>query len=297
MRPPLARRDALAGAALLALALAPAIAQDLVRQEDAVVALFSLRTDLEVDAKLLVRLEERHDASVRDRDEAAKRVVRLYADLDALIAQHRAAARSRPGSVQGPQDGEGGGETAASGRTPEAIETEIGEKERELLAAERAEAAARDEGRRLREEMRLLSVRMDLLTQHIATLIAGLPSPRDQVTGIWDLAMMPGGEKGVFALFQSGTIVTGQYVLDGPFRGSLDGTLVDRKILLHRIDSRLGRSMDFSGFLSADGEAIRGTWENYDLSNGQPRTGSWSARRRKARPAEHEGAARDERGP
>ncbi|HET6372559.1 MAG TPA: hypothetical protein VFG76_04590, partial [Candidatus Polarisedimenticolia bacterium] len=71
--------------------------------------------------------------------------------------------------------------------------------------------------------------------------------------------------------------------LDGPFQGSLDGTLVDRKILLHRIDSRLGRSMDFSGFLSPDGQAIKGTWENYDLSNGQTRNGSWSARRRQPR--------------
>lgn len=165
------------------------------------------------------------------------------------------------------------------------------------MAGERLETSLREEGRRLRAEMITRRERLGLLAQRIATLEASIPSQREAVTGVWDLTMLPGGEQGIFALFQSGTIVKGQYVLDGPFSGSLDGTLIDRKIMLHRIDSRLGRSMDFSGFLSADGEMIRGSWENYDLSDGQPRTGSWSARRRSPREDDEESGPEGGSGP
>jgi len=278
-------RGILLAATLLAMGAGASAAAEpqLVRQEDAIVALFSLQTGLEVESRLLHRTELRHEELQRMRDEAAARVVKLYAELDHLFNQYQAALHGK----QGKNGAEPGAKPDLSEReteqSPEALEAQLQEKEEEVLAAERAEAFVRDEGRRMREQVHLQREKIALISQRIDSLRAGLPSHKDSLTGIWDLTMLPGGEKGVFALFQSGTLVTGQYVLDGPFQGSLDGTLIERKLLLHRIDSRLGRSMDYSGFLSLDGQAIKGTWENYDLSNGQPHTGSWSARRRQAR--------------
>jgi hypothetical protein len=253
--------------------------QELVRSEDTVVALFSLQMEREVDAKVLRRIEQRLDENRKARLEATDRLQKLYSDLDDLFDRYRAALHRPPGqSSPGGQDREADSEPGI-----QQIEDQIEVMQFDVKAAERVEAAVRDEGHKLRDDLRDLKERMALLDGQIESLHATLPRPRESVTGIWDITLMPSGDKGVFALFQSGTIVSGQYVLDGPFQGSLDGTLIDRKLLMHRIDSRLGRSMDLSAFLSQDGQALRGSWENYDLSNGQARSGSWSARRRPAR--------------
>ncbi|MFQ5700913.1 MAG: hypothetical protein ACE5HU_03615 [Acidobacteriota bacterium] len=246
-------------------------AQELVRAEDAVVALFNLQTELTVDTKMLDKLEARYEANRRDRVSARERVISLYAELDRLFDEYRMAK----GPSAKPDHREETGEIDVRH-----LEGLIEEKETGLLTAEKVEAAVHEEGRRLRQQIRDQRERMALLSREIRTLRASLPTQRESITGVWDVTLLPSGDEGVFALFQSGTIVTGQYVLDGPYRGSLDGTLIDRKVLLHRIDARLGRSMDFSAYLSPDGQSLRGTWENYDLANGQPRSGSWAARRR-----------------
>jgi len=268
-------RAARAGLALLGLGLlaSAARAQDLVRSEDAIVALFSLQSEFTVDVKVLARLEDRYDGNRRDRATAAQRMSGIYADMERLFDSYRAARRGRSGDGGEPID------PREIGRLEQLIE----EKEIELMVAEKALISLQDEGRRLRVEIRDKQEQMAIRLQQIEMLRASLPTQRESVTGIWDVTILPGGEKGVFALFQSGTVVSGQYVLDGPFRGSLDGTLIDRRLLLQRIDDRLGRSMDFSAFLSPDGQALRGTWENYDLANGQTRTGSWAGNRRQAR--------------
>lgn len=293
-----AARIALLLALMPALATSPPSAQQLVRSEDAVVALFSLQTELEVDGRMMRRLESRHEENRRERIAARERLERLYEDLDALFAQYRAVLRAgRRADDEGEAPGRATGESDSE-RIPaseaERMEEQIEVKERELMAAEREQSTTLEEGHRLREQIRDLRLRMTLLTQQIAVLERSLPTQRDAVTGIWDVTMLPSGDKGVFALFQSGTLVTGQYVLDGPFQGSLDGTLIDRKLLLHRIDSRLGRSMDLHAVLSQDGKAMRGSWENYDLANGQARTGSWAGRRRPVRG--EDGETGDERG-
>jgi len=259
-------------------------AQQLVRSEDAVVALFSLQTEMEVDNKMLRRMELRLEENRAARIEARERVERLYAELDDLMARYSAAIQGRQGRGDGPEE-----EPASLER----LETQIEAKALEVRTGERAEAAVSDEGHRLRDDIRNLKERITLLSAQIDSLAAGLPAQKESVTGVWDVTLLPSGEKGVFALFQSGTIVSGQYVLDGPFQGSLDGTLVDRKLLLHRIDSRLGRSMDLTASLSQDGQSLRGTWENYDLANGQARSGSWAARRRAQRKASSEAESRE----
>ena len=78
---------------LLLLALAGdsrAPAQQLVRQEDAVVALFGLQTELDVEGRLLHRMELRHEENRQAREEAVERVGRLYAELDHLFSLYRA---------------------------------------------------------------------------------------------------------------------------------------------------------------------------------------------------------------
>ena len=89
----------------------------------------------------------------------------------------------------------------------------------------------------------------------------------------------PSNQRGVFRISQTGTVVTGTYELEGGWTGSLQGTLVGRKVRVIRIDSKLGRYMELEGFLSPDGQQLRGTWLSYDQSGGQPPHGNWSAKR------------------
>ncbi len=280
------------GAILAVVALAPvwlagaAAAQELVRSEDAIVALFSLQTELTVDVKVIERLEQRYERHRSEREAAAQRVTVLYGEIERLFQAYRTARRGEPAPDR---------DQPADPQEIPRIEALIEETEQELMGAERTLTAVQDEGRRLRAEIRDRRERMAILAEHIEALRASLPTQRESVTGIWDVTLMPSGDRGVFALFQSGTIVSGQYVIDGPFRGSFDGTLIDRRLMLQRIDERLGRSMDLSAYLSPDGQSLRGTWENYDLANGQARTGSWAARRRQPRGADPE-ATPDEGG-
>ena len=271
--PRAARIVAALAAALAAGSALPARAQTLVRPEDALVALYSIQTELDVEQKVLQREETRYEANVRQRMEMRDRLDRLYDELESLFRQERG------GSSADRSDREVGPSEAEIRQTVEA-------KEAEVLALESAEGAARDEGRIIRSEIRRIRARIAIITGRVEALRASLPKDSESVTGIWDITMMPSGDRGVFMLWQSGTIVSGQYVLDGPYRGSLEGTVVSRQIHLKRIDAKLGRSMELSGYLSEDGQSAQGTWLNYDLSRGRPPTGSWSARKRSSTPSE-----------
>ncbi|MBI3449554.1 MAG: hypothetical protein HY049_11650 [Acidobacteria bacterium] len=271
-------RRALASLAAIAL-LAPAAgaraaAPGLVRNEDALVALYTLQTQIDVERKLLQTAEAQYDANLKRRGELGDRLARLHDELEDLFVQEKpdAPARAAPNQARPLSEAE--------------VRQAVGAKEIEVLAVERAETAAQDEARRMRDDIRRMRTRIALLGKQLDSLRATLPSDSDSVTGLWDITLLPSGDRGVFALWQSGTIVSGQYVLDGPFRGSLEGTLVNRQILLRRIDARLGRSMELSGYLAGDGASIQGTWQNYDLSTGRAPSGAWSARKRKSVPSE-----------
>lgn len=274
-RPTPARRlrHALTGVAavLAAVASSPQGAQ-LVRTEDAIVALFSLQTDLEVEQRILDQEERRYEANVRQRADLRDRLGRLYDELEALFQQE--TTDRPPGRDSDRQPSEAEVRAAAEA------------KEAEVMTVERAEEAARQEGKRLRDGIRQIRSRISILGDKIDALRAGLPKDRDSVTGIWDITILPANDHGVFALWQTGTIVSGQYVLDGPFRGSLEGTLINRQIHLKRIDARLGRVMELTGYLAEDGQQVQGTWLNYDLSSGRTPTGQWSARKRSSAPSE-----------
>jgi hypothetical protein len=269
------RRGLPAVVLVLLVAGAPAVSQitPLVRPEDALVALFGLQADVEVERRLLAREEARYDGNLRQRLETRDRLARAYEDLEALFRQER-----------GEESAEGRGERDRPSDAE--IRASAESKEDEVRILERQEGALRDEARSIRDEIRRFRARIAMLNAQMETLRATLPHDSDSVTGIWDVTLMPSTDKGVFALWQTGTIVSGQYVLDGPFRGSLEGTLVNRQLLLRRIDARLGRSMELSGYVSEDGQTVQGTWMNYDLSSGRSPTGSWSAKKRASSPSE-----------
>ena len=81
------------------------------------------------------------------------------------------------------------------------------------------------------------------------------------------------------AAARMGAVINGTYELEGGWTGSLQGTLVNRKIFLVRIDSKLGKSMELEGYLSSDGERSRGSWLNYELAGSEGATGQWTAER------------------
>lgn len=248
----------------------------ILRTEDALVALFTLQTEVEVEELVLAREETRYESNLRVRSSLSDRLTTLYQELEVLFQREREFKEDEQ-------------EDEETGISREDVIREAQEKEDEVRAMEGILEAARDEGRRIREEIRRIQERIRALVEKQYTLQVGMPDDRDSVTGVWDIRLLPSGDRGVFALWQSGTIVSGQYVLDGPYRGSLEGTLINRQLLLRRIDANLGRTMELSGYLSEDGRTVQGTWLNYDLSSGKAPTGSWSATRRSSTPSEVEG--------
>jgi hypothetical protein len=122
-----------------------------------------------------------------------------------------------------------------------------------------------------------------LLAQRLEALRGLEEEVAGVLTGIWDLVLMPLEQNGSCRLYQAGTLVNGTYRLDGGWTGSLQGTLVNRKVYLVRIDAKLGRSMELEGFLSTDGQRIRGTWLSYELAGSERATGQWTAQKRNTR--------------
>jgi hypothetical protein len=236
-------------------AFRPAAGQDLKRPEEQLAAIYALRVQLEIEQRRLDEALQRYGDHVRARQQARDRLDRLHAGLDAMVSGE---AEAEPALVQ--------------------------RQEEETLKAEQELQGIVGAGHALRAEMRDAHARLEVLTERIARLRKTLPSDNESLTGTWDVTYLPSGDKGVFTLRQSGTLVAGEYTLEGGWKGSLQGTFVDGKLLLHRIDSKLGRSSDLEGTLAPDGRTIRGTWQNFVLSGGQPVNGSWVARKRADRP-------------
>jgi len=113
--------------------------------------------------------------------------------------------------------------------------------------------------------------------------VAGLQSQAGEAAGplsaAWDLTLMPSGQRGRMMLTQNGALVSGTYALDGGWSGSVRGTVVNRKVLLERIDAKVGHWGTFEGYLSADGRNIRGTWSRMELAGMEGAEGQWIATR------------------
>ncbi len=150
---------------------------------------------------------------------------------------------------------------------------------------DRLETAERDRADQLARE-RLLTDRIrerlrkiQLLEEQLNALAQRHRASVGPLEGQWSVVLLPTNQRGVLRISQTGTVVTGTYELDGGWTGSLQGTLVGRKVRVVRIDSKLGRYMELEGYLSPDGQQLRGTWLTYDQSGGVPPHGDWSARR------------------
>jgi hypothetical protein len=141
--------------------------------------------------------------------------------------------------------------------------------------------AERDVVRRVTDHLE----RLELLAQQLDTLRAARETrERESLSGTWDLVLMPAQQRGSCTLRQTGAVISGTYQLAGGWTGSFQGTLVNRKVFLVRIDSQLGKSMELEGFVAADGNRIRGTWLSYELAGAEGATGEWSAQRRTDQP-------------
>lgn len=240
---------------IILLGLSPGFrAQDLKRPEEQLAAIYSLKVQLEIEQRRLDEALQRHSEQARAREDARGRLQRLYDDLDSMV------------------EGRAEGDTAL-----------ILAREQDIQKTEQEAEALSGETRRIRETIRDAHARIELLGDRIGRLRKTLPSDTESLTGSWDVHYLPSGDKGVFMLRQSGTLLAGEYTLEGGWKGSLQGTFVDGKVLLHRIDSKLGRSSDLEGTLAPDGRTLRGNWQSFILSGGQPTNGSWIARKRQER--------------
>jgi hypothetical protein len=150
---------------------------------------------------------------------------------------------------------------------------------RDLLAARARVEVVRLEGDARLQELRRLLGERDALARRVADLRARLPLQEELLTGVWEVTWMPAGVQGTFYLDQSGTLVTGQYRLGAHGSGSLQGTFVNGKLFLQRIDAERGRDAELEGVADPDGSRIRGTWQAYEMVQGGIPQGQWVAKR------------------
>jgi len=209
---------------------------------------------LDVEESLLAEDVARYVQLSARRDRVAARLADLHSALDGVINRTDALSSERMETL-----------TAQIDRVrAEQVEVLVGER------------ALVDRIRERNRKIALLGERLELLKGEDVQ-VAGV------LTGVWDLVLLPADQNGSCRLQQAGTLINGTYRLAGGWTGSLQGTLVNRKVYLVRIDSKLGRSMELEGILSTDGDQIRGTWLSYELAGGERATGQWSARKRTER--------------
>lgn len=147
-----------------------------------------------------------------------------------------------------------------------------------VVEAEARLRAAEDRRRMVSARLLERGRRIVYLGDEIARRRSGVRGVADPVTGRWDVQINPGGRKGTIRLSLDGTIVSGDYVLDGGFRGSVRGTYVADKLTLQRIDAERGFDANFYGRVNAAQKRIAGTWESTTIAPlDGPTGGTWSA--------------------
>ena len=155
---------------------------------------------------------------------------------------------------------------------------DLRDEEERVVEAEARAAAARETRRaavaRLVERVR----RIALLQEEVARRRSASRRAADPITGRWEVMIDPGARKGVFRLVLDGTLVSGDYTLDGGFRGSLRGTYVGERVAIQRIDSERGFDATFYGRVQPQLKRITGTWEATAIAPAiGPVAGTWSA--------------------
>lgn len=149
----------------------------------------------------------------------------------------------------------------------------------EIARREDAVSEAEQDVRSLLERRRLLADRVVERRRSIAALEADVSvrKPPDSLSGRWAVIIDPGEQKGFFRMNLDGTIVSGEYTLEGGYSGSLRGTLVNDRLRVERVDSRLGFSAVFYGRVPRDATTIAGTWEATTFGQGSAGSGRWRA--------------------
>jgi hypothetical protein len=171
---------------------------------------------------------------------------------------------------------------AALAEATKAAADAAGESVEEIARREEAITAAEQEVRGLLDRRRLQAERIADRRRGVAALeaeLAGKPVKKDALSGKWAVSVDPGDQRGLFRLALDGTIVSGDYQLDGGWNGSLRGTLVEDRLRLERVDSKLGFNAIFYGRLARDGRSIAGTWEATSFGTGDAGAGQWRAGR------------------
>jgi prophage DNA circulation protein len=154
----------------------------------------------------------------------------------------------------------------------------------EIARREDAVSDAEQEVRALLEKRRLLADRVVERRRSIIALEGELTTKKaESLTGRWAVTLDPGSRRGVFRMNLDGTIVSGDYALDGGYTGSLRGTLVNDRLRLERVDSQQGFSAIFYGRVARDLSSIAGTWESTNYGAGEPGAGVWRAVREEER--------------
>ena len=208
---------------------------------------------------LLINLDMEKKRAAEDAEEfdrGSERLARAEAELSAAVA--RLARLVREGSAERATI-EGAGDAVEDARA----RVQVQQERRRVLVESLAEHGRRSAS--LREE--------------IAKRREGVRAPADPVTGRWDVTINPGNRHGTLRLALDGTIVSGDYVLDGDFRGSVRGTLVGDRLTLDRIDSERGFDAKFYGRVTGGPtRRIAGTWEATAIAPATgPSAGTWSA--------------------
>ena len=148
----------------------------------------------------------------------------------------------------------------------------------EISRREDVVSESEQEVRTLLEKRRLVADRIVERRRSIAALESELtPRKMDAVTGRWAVTVDPGSQRGYFRMTLDGTIVSGEYQLEGGYSGSLRGTLVSDRLRLERVDSTLGFSAIFYGRIARDASSIAGTWETTTFGGGTTTNGVWKA--------------------
>lgn len=163
-------------------------------------------------------------------------------------------------------------------RGGDAEAAELREEEERVVEAEARAAASREIRRaavgRLVDRVR----RIALLQEEIGRRRSASRRPADPITGRWQTTIDPGARRGVYRLVLDGTLLSGEYTLDGGFRGSLRGTFVGDRVSIQRIDSERGFDATFYGRVQPQLKRITGTWEATAIAPATgPVAGTWSA--------------------
>ena len=176
------------------------------------------------------------------------------------------------------------GDLATASRTAADFAGRSDSSPEEILRREDAVALAEGEVRTLLDRRRLVVERIVERRRNVALLDAEVrgkgrsgAAQQDLLSGRWNVTMDPGEQRGVFRMALDGTIVSGDYTLEGGFSGSLRGTLVGDRLRLERVDSQLGFVGIFYGRLPRDGSSLAGTWESTTFGAGAAGAGRWRA--------------------